>query len=111
MPGSGSGGRLFGRSTAMLLNAIDNHSHLQLNVIKFKKDRFSMYVCICNGITDKQIRRAAEAGVRDIRQLQNTLGVASGCGSCAVSIAADHPHRAHPAGLPMPGGYHGRSER
>jgi bacterioferritin-associated ferredoxin len=41
-----------------------------------------MYVCICNGITDKQIRRAAEAGVRDIRQLQATLGVASGCGSC-----------------------------
>jgi bacterioferritin-associated ferredoxin len=41
-----------------------------------------MYVCICNGITDKQIRRAAEAGVHDIGQLQNALGVGSGCGSC-----------------------------
>jgi bacterioferritin-associated ferredoxin len=66
----------------MLLNAIDNHSHLQFNVVRLEKDCFSMYVCICNGITDKQIRRAAEAGVRDIRQLQDTLGVASGCGSC-----------------------------
>ena len=52
-----------------------------------------MYVCICNGITDKQIRRAAEAGVRDIRQLQSTLGVATGCGSCkqqATEILGEH---------------------
>ena len=46
-----------------------------------------MYVCICNGITDKQIRRAAESGVSDIRQLQSTLGVASGCGSCKQQAA------------------------
>ena len=41
-----------------------------------------MYVCICNAITDKQIRKAAEAGVRDLWDLQRELGVASGCGSC-----------------------------
>ena len=41
-----------------------------------------MYVCICNAITDKQIRRAAESGVRDLRGLQKELGVAAGCGSC-----------------------------
>jgi len=41
-----------------------------------------MYVCICNAITDKQIRKAAEAGVRDLWALQRELGVASGCGSC-----------------------------
>ena len=46
-----------------------------------------MYVCICNGITDTQIRRAAAAGVRDIGQLQSTLGVASGCGSCRQQAA------------------------
>ena len=46
-----------------------------------------MYVCICNGITDKQIRRAAESGIRDIGQLQSTLGVASGCGSCRQQAA------------------------
>ena len=77
----------------IILNAIDNHSHLRSNIIKKKESRPSMYVCICNGITDKQIRRAAEAGVRDIRQLQNTLGVASGCGSCkqqATEILAEH---------------------
>jgi bacterioferritin-associated ferredoxin len=41
-----------------------------------------MYVCICNAITDKQIRKAAEAGATDLWRLQAELGVASGCGSC-----------------------------
>jgi bacterioferritin-associated ferredoxin len=41
-----------------------------------------MYVCICNAITDKQIREAAEAGARDLWDLQARLGVASNCGSC-----------------------------
>ena len=42
----------------------------------------SMYVCICNAITEKQIRKAAKAGVRDFGHLQRELGVAAGCGSC-----------------------------
>ena len=42
-----------------------------------------MYVCVCNAITDKQIRRAARNGVRSLYELRGTLGVAAGCGSCA----------------------------
>ncbi len=42
-----------------------------------------MYVCICNGITDKQIRRAARSGVSNLYELRGALGVAAGCGSCA----------------------------
>ncbi len=41
-----------------------------------------MYVCICNAVTDKQIRKAAESGVQDLWDLQRDLGVGSGCGSC-----------------------------
>ena len=41
-----------------------------------------MYVCICNAVTDSQIRKAAEAGVEDLWDLRRELGVASGCGSC-----------------------------
>jgi bacterioferritin-associated ferredoxin len=41
-----------------------------------------MYVCICNAITDKQIREAAKAGVTDLWGLQARLGVATNCGSC-----------------------------
>ena len=47
-----------------------------------------MYVCICNAITDKEIRQAAKDGARDLWTLQRELGVASGCGSC-IEIAAD----------------------
>ncbi len=50
-----------------------------------------MYVCICNAITDKQIRRAAEAGAVDLWALQAELGVASGCGSCK-EIASEILH-------------------
>jgi bacterioferritin-associated ferredoxin len=58
-----------------------------------------MYVCICNGITDKQIRKAAKAGTTDLRTLQAKLGVASGCGSCveaASEILAEFRNRPAP---------------
>ena len=42
-----------------------------------------MYICICNAITDKQIRRAAASGVDNLYELRERLGVASTCGSCA----------------------------
>jgi bacterioferritin-associated ferredoxin len=46
-----------------------------------------MYVCICNAITDKQIREAAKSGVKDLWGLQRELGVAVGCGSCKETAA------------------------
>jgi len=42
-----------------------------------------MYVCICNGITENQIRDAISNGVRSLRELRADLGVASCCGKCA----------------------------
>ena len=47
-----------------------------------------MYVCVCNAITDKQIRKAAASGVRNVWDLQRQLGVATGCGSC-MEAASD----------------------
>ena len=41
-----------------------------------------MYVCICNAVTDTEIREAAKSGVKDLWDLQRNLGVAAGCGSC-----------------------------
>ena len=46
-----------------------------------------MYVCICNAITDTQIREAADSGVRDLWGLQAELGVAGNCGSCKEAAA------------------------
>lgn len=49
-----------------------------------------MFVCLCHGITDKQITKAvSEHGVGNMRDLKRRLGVGSQCGSCidmAVSI-------------------------
>ena len=41
-----------------------------------------MYVCVCNAITDKEIRQAAELGATDLQQLKDGLGVATCCGAC-----------------------------
>ena len=41
-----------------------------------------MYVCICKGVTDRQIRRAVDAGATRMRDLRRELGVCTDCGKC-----------------------------
>ena len=42
-----------------------------------------MYVCVCNAITERQIRSSVESGATTLADLQFDLGVATCCGSCA----------------------------
>lgn len=42
-----------------------------------------MYVCICKGITDRQIREAVYDGSTSVKALRRQLGVSSQCGLCA----------------------------
>ena len=42
-----------------------------------------MYVCICNAVTDKQIRQAAREGCCSLRDLSCRTGCATTCGKCA----------------------------
>ncbi len=42
-----------------------------------------MYVCLCKGITDSQIRKAVSEGAANLQDVSNRLGVASQCGQCA----------------------------
>ncbi len=42
-----------------------------------------MYVCVCNAVTESQVLRAVEEGVRNLRGLQARLGIALECGRCA----------------------------
>lgn len=42
-----------------------------------------MYVCLCQGVTDRQIREAVGEGACTMRKLRMELGVASSCGRCA----------------------------
>jgi bacterioferritin-associated ferredoxin len=42
-----------------------------------------MYVCICNAITDREVRGAIALGARSLADLQASLGVATCCRKCA----------------------------
>ncbi|MER3546184.1 MAG: (2Fe-2S)-binding protein [Rhodanobacteraceae bacterium] len=41
-----------------------------------------MYVCICNAVTDRDIRNAAGEGVESFQQLQSRTGCGTCCGCC-----------------------------
>jgi len=62
-----------------------------------------MYVCVCNGITDRTIRQAAVEGVCSMSELQRRTGCAGVCGSCA-EVAEQVLHEAlqrRPFALPL----------
>ena len=42
-----------------------------------------MYVCICNAVTDGEIRAAVADGARSLADIKATLGAATCCGRCA----------------------------
>jgi bacterioferritin-associated ferredoxin len=41
-----------------------------------------MYICICNAVTDREIRGAVALGSNTFQDLRDDLGVASCCGKC-----------------------------
>lgn len=53
-----------------------------------------MYICICNAITDREIRQCAELGAASVDELRESLGVASCCGRCE-SAARELLHQCH----------------
>ncbi|OZI21221.1 bacterioferritin [Bordetella genomosp. 9] len=46
-----------------------------------------MYVCVCNAITERQVRAAVDGGAATLDDLQFELGVATCCGTCAATAA------------------------
>jgi bacterioferritin-associated ferredoxin len=52
-----------------------------------------MIVCVCNNISDREIRQAMEFGITSMEELRGALGVATCCGqcfSCAEEILNEH---------------------
>jgi len=41
-----------------------------------------MYICVCRGISDKEIEEAAQQGVTSLEQLSASMGVGADCGVC-----------------------------
>jgi bacterioferritin-associated ferredoxin len=44
-----------------------------------------MYICVCHGISDRQIREVVDRGAASLDQVQAHLPVASCCGCCEDS--------------------------
>jgi bacterioferritin-associated ferredoxin len=44
-----------------------------------------MYICVCQGVTESQIRVAIAAGHDDMEALATTLGVGTRCGTCVCA--------------------------
>ena len=45
-----------------------------------------MYVCLCMGVTDSQIREAVLDGTRTVRGLRKQLGCTGQCGKCKRQV-------------------------
>ena len=56
-----------------------------LNELMLLRDRrgCSMYVCVCQAVTDREIHQAAKNGAKSLRDLGRDLGVGVVCGRCA----------------------------
>ena len=51
----------------------------------------SMIVCVCNNISDREIRQAVDLGLTSMADLYKELGVGTCCGKC-VSYAREVMH-------------------
>ncbi|OOG53554.1 (2Fe-2S)-binding protein [Rhodanobacter sp. C03] len=47
-----------------------------------------MYICLCNAVTDHDIRREAADGVHTFAELQARTGCSDCCGSCEQEARA-----------------------
>ena len=60
-----------------------------------------MYVCVCHGVTESQVRRAADEGCRDVHELTMRTGAGSSCGGCLPLAAQILTEQANLRVLPL----------
>lgn len=54
-----------------------------------------MYVCLCNAVTEQDIRRCVREGACSLTDLASCAGVGAGCGRCreiAATVLAESIH-------------------
>jgi bacterioferritin-associated ferredoxin len=58
-----------------------------------------MYICLCNAVTERQVRECARSGACSVDELASKLGVGAGCGRC-IECAVDVLREVHPGTEP-----------
>ena len=67
----------------MIVLTFVSHVNRILAILKASLPCITMYICLCNSVTENDIRACVEDGARSMRDLRRELGVASQCGKCA----------------------------
>ena len=57
-------------------------------IIPITNGRYLMFICICNPVTDSEVRRCVRDGACSLSDLQMKLGIAAQCGTCASAAIA-----------------------
>jgi bacterioferritin-associated ferredoxin len=61
-----------------------------------------MYVCVCNAVTDREIRQCVALGAQTFEQVRECLGVSNSCGRCEPVARQIVIERDHCAGTTAP---------
>ncbi len=48
-----------------------------------------MYVCLCQGVTDREIHRAVDEGACTVAEVARCTGAGTCCGKCRPAIAVE----------------------
>jgi bacterioferritin-associated ferredoxin len=59
-----------------------------LTIIRIRVQNTAMIVCICNAVSDRQIKSAVRNGAASLRDLTRELGVGRCCGKCVPEARA-----------------------
>ena len=62
-----------------------------------------MYVCLCMGVSDREIKKLVREGSRSVEEIMTCTGAGTRCGSCVGEIACmvtGSPDKAGPANCP-----------
>lgn len=51
--------------------------------MRIQRKVLQMIVCVCNNISDREIRQAIDLGLSTLDELRRDLGIATCCGKCA----------------------------
>jgi bacterioferritin-associated ferredoxin len=62
----------------------------------------AMYICLCNAVTDGDIRRAVADGVRSFAELQARTGCSDCCGCCEPEARATLESALTQVAFPLP---------
>ena len=47
-----------------------------------------MWICLCKGVSDRQIRQAIRAGAATVEEIGRVTAAGTDCGKCLVAIRA-----------------------